>query len=158
MNQLIESILSIFRKISFIFRKTDTAEICGHQTKRNPEKVPEFCEDCLRKMAARCAWCGRLIYFGDVVTLYAASQCFRIPDFAIRDEECEGNVLVGCAGCATCKSHYKGIWVPPGVVQKFPIVVSASKLPHHNFRIVIDPTDPKDFGRLVESDSDSTSL
>jgi predicted RNA-binding protein YlxR (DUF448 family) len=107
-------------------------------------------------MAARCAWCGKLIYFGDLVTLEPPSVLFKVPDYAIEDES-ESDLFVGCVHCPEDKNHYRGIWVHPGKVQKFPTIIT-QRVIHHYFRAEVDPSDPNDLGHLVESETEPTPL
>lgn len=111
------------------------AALCGHQVNANPgivraygettkTKMPkneqgsyDYCFDCLGDMAIRCGWCGKAIFIGDMVTLYAA----RDPDFKIPDVaaiyELKNKSLVGClrASCADSGADYCGHWVPADV-------------------------------------------
>jgi len=106
----------LFRKemsfLSNVFTPTLVATICNHETKREgPVTIdgrtsvltlslgvggrPQYCLDCIERMAIRCVLCERVIHVGDSFTLYKA-ECFEtLPAHAVRykhDEE----YVIGC--------------------------------------------------------------
>lgn len=155
--------------LSNLVRKTHTANACGHRTKKAGEaeclgeKVtfsmplskngnPEYCLDCIAKMAIKCAWCGDPIHIGDPVTLYAAKKSFKVPEHAVRydkDKEC----LVGCLGwnCAFSGADRQGFWVPPGKVARVPSPLEMLMAAGSDSAAVIvdDLSDPRDVGKII---------
>ena len=115
-------------------------------------KVPDYCLDCIGKMAIRCAWCGKPILIGDPVTLYTPEEGAEIPKYAVRysgDPRC----LVGCLrfDCADTGADRSGFWVPPGLVKKVPSVIEmlmASQGPS-KVLIINNLRDPNDHGTFV---------
>lgn len=90
----------------------------------SPKDEIEFCHDCLEKMTIRCAWCGKPIFIGDIVTLYTPNKDFKIPNYAITYSK-DPLQLVGCGrtNCAETGADYCGNWLPPGKVKRFPSVI-----------------------------------
>ncbi|NTW88760.1 MAG: hypothetical protein HGB26_06475, partial [Desulfobulbaceae bacterium] len=78
-----------------------------------------YCHACIKKMAIRCAWCGKPIFIGDPVTLYSPSKGFEIPEYAVRYSE-DPLRLVGCLrwDCADSGIDRSGFWMPPGEVMR----------------------------------------
>lgn len=124
--------------ISRSFRRTYTANQCGHRTKlegpmSDGESVslmkmplaengrPDYCIECIGKMSIKCAWCGHPIAIGDLITLYIPKKDYEVPNYAVRYSEGEADALVGCSrmncadGCDLC-----GRWMPPGEVKRIP--------------------------------------
>lgn len=125
--------------ISYLFRKTYTANFCKHRTKKtglvrsNDERYimsmslsgngnPDYCLDCIAKMAIKCAWCNKSIRIGDPVTLYIPQESYKVPEHAIRHEEDDELYLVGCLDwdCARIIADRAGFWMPPGKVKRVP--------------------------------------
>ncbi len=119
-----------------IFKRSFLAQ-CGHKTLIRDwvfafgegvmTRVPVidgkvyYCHKCLQKMAIRCAWCGKTIFIGDAVTLYAPKEEFEIPEHAVPYEK-NSNRLVGCLRweCALSGADRAGFWMPPGKVERMP--------------------------------------
>ncbi|PID52240.1 MAG: hypothetical protein CR972_03075 [Candidatus Moraniibacteriota bacterium] len=116
-----------------IFKKKIVAD-CGHKTlkKDNVTAFGESCEiaipisngktaychRCLEKMAIRCAWCGKVIFIGDPITLYSPrGEGLKMPDYAVLYNE-EHSSYVGCLrwDCAETGADRAGFWHPPGKV------------------------------------------
>lgn len=124
--------------LSYPFRKTYVANLCGHRTKLTGQLCshghnhtmsmplaengqPEHCLDCIGKMSIKCAWCENTIDIGDPVTLYVQNESFVIPQHAVRYGE-DPIRLVGCLGweCAQSGADRQGFWMPPGIVERVP--------------------------------------
>lgn len=122
--------------VSRSFRKTHTANICGHVTKKKgfikygdstvimempleDNGHPDYCLDCISKMTIRCAWCGEPIVIGSPITLYLPTEGLDIPDHAVRYSEGKEQALVGCLrwDCAHL-ANMSGYWMPPGEVER----------------------------------------
>lgn len=124
--------MKFFKKI--IFPWTKISARCGHLTKRkdsitafeetvscklplNNDRSTDYCHACLEKMTIRCAWCGKPIFIGDPVTLYAQSDESdqELPDYAVKYGE---RSYVGCLRweCADSGADRSGFWNPPGEV------------------------------------------
>ncbi|MDD4761683.1 MAG: hypothetical protein PHZ25_01505 [Candidatus Pacebacteria bacterium] len=83
---------------------------------------PEFCPNCLARMAIRCAWCGRPIMPNDPITLFSPKDTnFKITENAFVYSE-NPLCLVGCLrweGCCPFSYLYRaGFWIPPGKVER----------------------------------------
>lgn len=110
---------------------------CGHKTKRkglitahgestiaclpiNKGKTP-YCLRCIEEMAIKCAWCGKVIFVGDPVTLYVLLDKNSTPaEHAIiyKDNPLR---LVGCLRQECVRTGFgvrAGIWSAPGRVQR----------------------------------------
>lgn len=135
-------ILMIFLILAYwrIFRtlKRKTIACCGHKTEvkgylqafgekqeikliRDKKRTFEYCIDCLGKMTICCAWCGRPIFIGSLITLYTPiDNNFKISEYAVIYKE-NPLQLVGCprSDCAETGADYCGYWVPPGKVERF---------------------------------------
>ena len=117
---------------------------CGHETKLKDEVVAfgettitmikshedgtvDYCHKCLEKMAIQCAWCGKPIFIGDLITLYSPAGKFEVPNYAVKYNE---NPLqfVGCprSNCADTGADYFGRWLPPGKVSRFSSLIEKS--------------------------------
>lgn len=135
------------------FKRSETA-FCGHPVPQTRGTVTafgvsracvvprlldgrlSFCHDCIGSMTIRCAWCGKPIFLGDMVTLRSAGGRRRdqtIPDHAVI-LNAKARILVGCPRpeCADTGSDYAGFWVPTmekrsdrwiGGVQPFPSAI-----------------------------------
>lgn len=88
----------------------------------NSDDTTAYCHHCLAKMAIQCAWCGRLIYICDPVTLYHQDKIHqlsktttKINSNIINDVE----TYTGCLrdDCADSLLDRAGFWYPPGVVE-----------------------------------------
>lgn len=108
---------------------------CGHETKiwdicaAQGEKhiikmIPQngqlpYCHKCFSAMTIRCAWCGKPIFPGEPVTLYAAGENFRVPDYAVVFNK-KPLQVVGClrVRCADTGADRMGFWMPPGQVLR----------------------------------------
>lgn len=120
--------------LGWLFKpKEYVASICKHTTKRfckvrvgeqeffaNLEKNPEYCGECLAKMAIICYNCQGIIMPQDLITLYGIDPP---PANAILHE----GSPVGCIHCAEMGfADAVGQWVPPGkvVIRPFEELVS----------------------------------
>lgn len=123
-----------------LFRKTHTANVCGHQTKQKGTMIspdgsksimsmpladnghPDYCLECIGEMTIQCAWCDNLIAVGDPITLYVPKQGFEVPKHAVRYNGDGHDSLVGCLGWNRAESGADlcGYWMPPGVVKRVP--------------------------------------
>jgi len=129
-----------------IFRKTYTANICGHKTKSTgfmkagdrvtimtmplaENKRPDYCLDCIGKMTIKCAWCSNDITIGSPVTLYTPVDTYEVPDHAVPYTEGGSKALVGCLGweCACSGADRAGFWLPgedgKGRVHRVPTAI-----------------------------------
>jgi hypothetical protein len=93
---------------------------CGHPIGLDAEDGTEYCPRCLELMAIQCAFCGRPIFVGDTVGLYAPHDAFKIPKFGVEPYSSMPLEFVVCqrAGCAE-KADPVGIWSPPGRIKKY---------------------------------------
>ncbi len=124
----------ILARIKLLFSRKKYFPLCNHAsplTKKVSvfgEKVvfsvdsscPDWCPDCLAKMAIKCAWCGKSILPGDPVTLYTPAQGWKAPEHAVVYQK-DPFQVVGCLrmSCADTGSDRAGFWVPPGKVKRF---------------------------------------
>ncbi len=155
--------------ITYPFRKTYTASVCGHRTKKvgkitsrgesrtmsmplSENKKPEYCLACIAKMSIRCAWCENSIHIGHPVTLYIPDESYQVPEGAVRydeDEQC----LVGCLGwnCAVSGADRQGFWMPPGKVLRVPSPIEMLMANGMKGKGVIvgNLSDPNDLGTVV---------
>lgn len=115
---------------------------CGHPTKQrgtvsafehtittqmpqNEYGSVDYCLECIGKMAIKCAWCGNPIFIGDPVTLYTPQGDFKIPEYAVINNE-KPLQLVGCLrwNCADTGADRAGSWLPnnddKGYVHRIP--------------------------------------
>jgi hypothetical protein len=107
-----------------------TATKCGHHTEQygsvsafghtitiqmsmNEYGSVDYCFDCISKMTIRCAWCGNPIFISDPVTLYTPYDDFKIPEYAVINNE-KPLQLVGCLrrNCADTGADRAGFWLP----------------------------------------------
>ena len=84
---------------------------------------PDYCLDCLVKMAIRCAWCGEPILPGEPITLYSLSPIVldkTRPDYTVKYLDGDRLCYVGCMrwNCADSGADRAGSWVAPGEVNK----------------------------------------
>jgi hypothetical protein len=158
--------------LTTIFRKTHTANICGHKTKRmgfvkghERDSIltmplaengrPDYCLDCIGKMAIKCAWCSCPISIGEPVTLYTPRDTFEVPDHAVPYTEGGSNALVGCLrwGCAMGGADRAGFWLPgedgKGRVRRVPTAIEilmgnpdAKALIVHNTHDAVEAMNP----------------
>lgn len=169
MHKMLYHLWSLWLILSHPFRRTYTANVCGHRTKRAGKTAsygqeslnsmalsengkPDYCLECLAKMAIRCAWCGKPICIGEPVTLYAPKETFRVPKHAVRYDRDE-RYLVGCLGwnCAATGADRQGFWVPPGKVARVLSPIEMLMLGGNGDGMVIvnDLSDPNDLGEIV---------
>ncbi len=153
--------------LSHPFRKTYTANICGHPTKKTGRITPfsetltmsmplvengnpDYCLDCISKMSIHCAWCAHPIYIGKPVTLYAPQEHFLLPEHAVRYRD-DPRCFVGCLrrDCSDGGIDRAGFWMPPGKVHRVPspleMVLMSGKTVITN-----DLGDPNNLGEIVE--------
>jgi len=123
--------------VTGFLRKKHLANICGHRTLKegvtssfNERYViemsledngrPNYCLECIGKMAIRCGWCGHQIHIGSFVTPYFPKG--EMPDYTVYDSDRPSGekTVVGCerADCASSGGDYYAIWIPPGKVQR----------------------------------------
>lgn len=122
--------------LSHPIRKTYTATVCGHQTKKtgmvsshgehypitlplSENDNPCYCLVCISKMSIQCVWCENTIRIGDPITLSIPQESFRVPLHAVRYDKDE-RYLIGCLGPSCAGADHKGYWMPPGVVAHMP--------------------------------------
>ncbi len=158
----------VWLAVSYPFRKTFKANICGHWTKKtgnitshgesftmsmplSENGAPDYCLDCVAKMSITCAWCANSIHIGDPVTLYVPQESFNIPDYAVQYDEDE-RALVGCLrwDCASGVDR-QGFWIPPGKVFRVrsPIEMLLSGENNGKVLIIDDFSNPNSLGRIV---------
>ncbi len=169
MHKIVYCLRVLWLALSHPFRKTYTANVCGHNTKKagkitshgqsrtvsmplSENGMPDYCFDCIAKMSIRCAWCENSIHVGDPVTLYTPQEPFEVPEYAVRyskDDRC----LVGCLGwnCAETGADRQGFWMPPGTVARVPSPIEMLMSVGSEGRVVIvgDLSDPNDLGKVV---------
>lgn len=80
---------------------------CGHKTtlykrihvgdasmgvtlKPNDQGKYELCQKCLAKHAIRCAWCGKILLPGNLVSITGARDGERIPQYAVMAPDAPG--------------------------------------------------------------------
>lgn len=155
--------------LSYPFRKTYTANMCGHKTKRfgpvfdgenrsgfvtlplAENGKPDHCHKCIDEMAIRCAWCGGSIEVGDPVTLCSpVNEKQEMPEYAVPYGD-DGKTFVGClrweCGEPMCRS---GFWQPPGVVRRVPSPLELCLLgPQGSVVFVQDIGDPHNLGTVT---------
>ena len=152
-------------KLFNIFKKKIVAG-CGHETFKKDKvtafgvgcvtEIPiidgktDYCHRCLEKMAIRCAWCGKVIFVGDPVTLYSPRDKDRkMPEYAVLHNK-EHNSYVGCLrwDCAETGADRAGFWYPPGKVYRVPTPIEMCMKSMQNggdgVICVGDLTDPKE--------------
>jgi hypothetical protein len=154
--------------VSHRFRKSYKANICGHQTKKKGRITsfgesyimemplqengnPDYCLECIAKMAIKCAWCGQPIHIGSPVTLYAPREKdHKMPECAVRYKEGEP-YFVGCLrwDCADSGMDRQGFWVPPGEVERVPSPLEIMLAPGNEGKgvIISDLSNPNDLGK-----------
>lgn len=141
--------------VSYPFRTTYTASVCGHQTKLvgviNDGKEdclmrmqvaeserPEYCLKCVGEMSIQCAWCGEPIVIGEPITLYVPRDGTGIPAPARVVPYIENGQMayVGCLGwgCADSGADVCGRWMPPGKVERVPSPIEMMLASHANGR------------------------
>ncbi len=153
--------------LSHPFRKTYTANICGHHTKKTgcitpfsetltmsmpleENGNPDYCLECIAKMSIHCAWCEAPIDIGDPVTLYTPQEHFLLPEHAVRYHD-DPRHFVGCLrwDCADGGIDRAGFWMPPGKVHRVPSPLEMV-LTSGNAVIVNNLHDPNDLGEIIE--------
>lgn len=104
------------------FNETTTIEIIPHD-----DGSIDYCHKCLEKMTILCAWCGKPIFIGDMITLYTPMGKFEISEYVVKYNE-NPLQLVGCprSNCAETGADYCGRWLPPGQVSRFPSLIERS--------------------------------
>lgn len=169
MNKKFYRLLVLRLFISYPFRKTYTANICGHHTKRIGEVTsrgesrilsmpisqngsPDYCLDCIAKMSIKCAWCDNTIHVGNPVTLYIPKESYKVPKDAVRYDK-DRRRFVGCLGwnCAETGADRSGFWIPPGKVERVPspLEMLMEKGPLCQGVIVSDLSDQSDLGKVI---------
>lgn len=118
-----------------MFRKTKyTARICGHETTAKGDvtafdqtittEMPvtdggvDYCLGCIGTMAIRCAICGKPIFIGDPVKLFAYQYTTKQPpDYAVMVDE---RWIVGClrSTCCSTIAERAGFWIPDTITNK----------------------------------------
>lgn len=93
---------------------------CGHYVDLGDGSEVEYCPRCLERMAKQCALCGRPIFIGDTVGLYAPRNASKIPEFGREPYSAVPLEFVVCqrAGCAE-KAEPVGVWSPPGRIKRY---------------------------------------
>lgn len=123
--------------ITFRFRKTYVANVCGHTTKRKgcikslskpyvmkmplgKNGNPDYCLDCIAGMSIQCVRCEGEITVGDRVALYLMNEDYVLPLATMRFHV-HGNsqYAVGCLrwNCVEPGGDCMHIWLPPGEVE-----------------------------------------
>jgi len=174
-----------FLKLRYkLFSKRYVAGICKHETKGageisafdetqlikmplNDGGVPDFCLDCISKMAIQCAWCGEPITIGSPIALYTPSDLASVKlDLKIHQHNDDPNQFVGCLrwDCAECGGDRAGFWYPDtalpftcprGRVHRVasPIEMMLQSSMDGGGRgavVVVDLNDPKNTGKLID--------
>lgn len=156
--------------ISSFMRKTYKANVCGHRTNRTgittsfgetiittmplaKNGKPDYCLECIGKMAIKCAVCESPIHIGDPITLYTLDGKYEIPKHAVRYDK-DPQCFIGClhSGCSDSGINRQGFWVPPGKVERVPSpidILMADKSGKDKMLIIEDLSNPNDHGRLV---------
>ncbi len=155
--------------VSYPFRKTHMANVCGHLTKKAGKVTshgesytismplsengnPDHCLDCIAKMSIRCAWCENPIHIGDPITLYIPGESYKVPEHAVRYDKDESR-LVGCLSweCADTGADRQGFWMPPGTVARVPSPIEMLMYGGSEGKAIIvgDLSDPRDLGKFV---------
>ncbi|MEI6627472.1 MAG: hypothetical protein WCL61_02660 [bacterium] len=113
---------------------------------------PNYCLDCIAKMAIRCAWCGEAISIGSPVTLYTPKEDYKIPEYATRYQN-NAKSLVGCLrwNCADSGMDRQGFWMPPGKVKRVPSPLEMALASGDQVVIVSDLSDPNNLGETFPS-------
>ena len=125
-----------------LFARTYIANVCNHPTKREGKTEsfgecyaivmplagngrPDYCLECIGKMAIKCGWCGQLIHIGDFVTPYLPRP--NMPDYTRYHQDGPGlaRTVIGCcrASCREFPGDEHGQWLPPGKIQRSPSVI-----------------------------------
>ena len=91
---------------------------CGHYVDLGDGSELEYCPRCLERMSKQCALCGRPIFIGDAVGLYAPRNTSKVPEFGKEPYSAVPLEFVVCqrAGCAE-KAEPVGVWSPPGRIN-----------------------------------------
>lgn len=129
-------------KCSHSTKRIDRVSAFGQTTRTTiiPKKgeAPDFCHRCLEKMAICCAWCGKVIFIADPVTLYTPRDKSYQPKEHFKKYKDNPLQYVGCLkmNCAQTGADRAGFWMPPGQVllvlspieqaflQKSPVIVA----------------------------------
>jgi hypothetical protein len=114
------------------------AILCGHKTRPFGQitafgygfwaEIPvfkgktTFCHECIGKMTIRCAWCGKPIFVGHLVTLSIPPAGARMPEHTQYYLLDKGHACIGCANCARQEDVRAGFWTQPGRVQLLPTI------------------------------------
>lgn len=148
MQHVLLNLVKFWFFVSSIFKKTYTANKCGHKTKSKgvisegdytttiqmpleENGNPNYCLKCIENMSIQCAWCGDTIGIGSPITLYIPKDTFEVPDYAVSYTEGESKALVGCLGweCAHTGGDRAGFWLPDdegkGHVYRVPTAIEA---------------------------------
>jgi hypothetical protein len=169
MQSIAQCCQTAFHACATPFRKTYTATVCGHRTKKvglvqalpharvvevppTASGVPEYCLACLASMTIKCAWCGGPIHVGDPVTLHAPRKAARVPKHAVAYHE-DPQRFVGCLSwnCKSLGVDRQGFWMSPGCVLRVPspLELLASGGGAARAVTVGDLRNPHDLGRLI---------
>lgn len=127
---------ALLARIRGFFAPRYIATRCGHRTKVIGKVVSSFggsgsgsgvigmpvkadgtvdyCLDCLNKMTIRCAWCGKPIFIGSMVTSYLPKDGVTMPSYAVARDGSPPKGYVGCCerSCLYDVDGLVGRWVP----------------------------------------------
>ncbi len=135
---------------------------CGHMAKQKTlfiinkcrgvytlDKSRDYCPQCWRKAAIKCAWCGEIILPGEPITLYTPREGVTVPEYAVVYKEAPLQ-LVGCLrwDCADTGASRAGFWVMPGKVQRVasPLEMLIAGVPSGSSEAIVvnDISDPSE--------------
>ncbi len=107
---------------------------CGHSAKRHTflsidgthaglYTIPcenDYCPQCFKNAAIKCAWCSELILPGSPVTLYTPMDVSKLPSHAVFYKKLPEVQVVGCLRweCADSGADRAGFWEMPGQVLR----------------------------------------
>lgn len=158
--------------ITRIFRRTYTANTCGHRTKRAGEITslgervlmempleengnPAHCLDCIASMSIRCACCGGSIHIGEPLKLlHIPPTSGDVSEYAVRYHEGDNQFVIGCLRweCADTGGDRQGFWEMPGRVCRIPSVFERMIASDGKCGIIVikDLSDRNDHGTCIE--------
>jgi hypothetical protein len=174
MNSLLFYLQLFWAAITKPVKKTYKANVCSHETNKSgrisslgrislmkmplsENGNPDYCLECIGKMAIECAWCKEPISIGDPVTLYIANEenASELSEHAVRYAE-DPQCVVGCLrwNCGQSGIDRQGFWMPPGQVERIPSPLEMMMTPGNEGKAVIigDLSDPNDKGKLIPID------